>query len=54
MPQIQVDYYKVLISSSREIAKQLAIANKLKILELKKGVVGNAPELQELEDEIDG
>ena len=54
MPQIQVDFYQTLIRSSREIAKQLAIANKLKVLELRKGVVGDAPELRELEDEIAG
>lgn len=52
MPQIQVDFYQTLIHSSREIAKQLAIANKLKVLELKKGAVGNSPELRELEVEI--
>lgn len=54
MPQIQLDCYQTLIHSSREIAKQLAIANKLKVLELRKGVVGNAPEFREIEDEIGG
>ena len=35
MPQFQVDCYMALTHSSKEIAKQLAIANKLKALELK-------------------
>lgn len=35
MPQTQVDFYQTLVRTSREIAKQLAIANKLKALEMK-------------------
>ena len=35
MPQTQVDFYQMLTRTSREIANQLAIANKLKALELK-------------------
>lgn len=36
-----------------EIAKQLTIANKLKALELRKGVVGDSEELRKIASEID-
>lgn len=60
MPQCQMDAF--LAVSHRlpqigdklaEIAKQLKISNHLKLLELKKGEIGNSPLLEDIEKELD-
>lgn len=52
MPQIQLDFCRSLMQTSKEIAKQLAIANKLKIIELRDKIGGKFQPLDDLEAEI--
>ncbi len=53
MPQTQVDFYQTLVRTSREISKQLAIANKLKALELKRQIDKSVKEPYDWTAEID-
>ena len=53
MPQHQVDFYMTLTRTSKEIAKQLAIANKLKALELKRAADPSVKAPYEWTAEID-
>lgn len=53
MPQTKVDFYQMLTRTSREIANQLAIANKLKALELKIQIDKSVKEPYDWTTEID-
>jgi len=53
MPQFQIDCLMAVRRYLPEIAKQLKIANMLKLLELKKSDIGNSPLLEDIEKELD-
>lgn len=53
MPQCEMNALLATSHYLPEIARQLAIANKLKALELRKGIVGDSEELRKIASEID-